>query len=272
MKPYAIGEQTSHVHIIVRWDKKEQFVYTREPNETWTLFIPESGSFRFEIGSHRGTATFGDLVLCPPDVLMEREVVSTLTFLAVYFDLYSDDGAKIEREHELLPAAAGKCVIQDTQRLSSTCQYLKKIINRKDPASVYRRNFLLQDLWQLYAWETNSASQQKQKRQTDPLMRQAENLLREISFSAFSMKTVSAGLGLSAVQMTRRFKAAYGMTPSDYVTSLRLSRARALLAETKLTLEQIAEQCGYDDGLYLSRIFTKKLNISPSQYRKAYHL
>jgi transcriptional regulator GlxA family with amidase domain len=131
---------------------------------------------------------------------------------------------------------------------------------------------LLQDLWQLYAWETNSASQQKQKRQTDPLMRQAENLLREISFSAFSMKTVSAGLGLSAVQMTRRFKAAYGMTPSDYVTSLRLSRARALLAETKLTLEQIAEQCGYDDGLYLSRIFTKKLNISPSQYRKAYHL
>lgn len=272
MKPYSIGELTSHVHIIVRWTKKEQFVYSSEPNETWTLFIPECGSFLFEIGSHRGTATFGDLVLCPPDVLMEREIVSPLTFLAIYFDLYADSGHKIEHEHELLQGAAGKCVIQDTQRLSSTCEYLKKVTVQKDPASVYRRNFLLQDLWQMYAWESNSVSQHKRKHQTDPLMRQAESLLREVSFTAFSMKNVSAELGLSAVQLTRRYKAVYGMTPSDYVTSLRLSRARTLLAETKMTLEQIAEKCGYEDGLYLSRIFSKKLNISPSQYRKAHLL
>ncbi|WP_158301866.1 helix-turn-helix domain-containing protein [Paenibacillus mesophilus] len=270
MTPYSIGELISHVHIIVRWNRKEQFVYSSEPNETWTLFIPESGSFLFEIGSHRGTATFGDLVLCPPDVLMEREIVSPLTFLAVYFDLYADGRHKIEHEHELLQGATGKCVIQDTQRLSSTCEYLKKVIDRKDPAGVYRRNFLLQDLWQLYAWEADSVSQQKRRQQTDPLMRQAESLLREVSFTAFSMKNVSAKLGLSAVQLTRRFKAMYGMTPSDYVTSLRLSRARTLLAETKMTLEQIAEKCGYEDGLYLSRIFSKKLNISPSQYRKAH--
>lgn len=270
MKQYTIGELSSHVHIIVRWNRKERFVYDREPNETWTLFVPEGGSFLFEIGSHHGTATFGDLVLCPPDVLMEREIVSPLTFLAIYFDLYAEGGHKIEHEHELLPNATGKCVIQDTQRLSSTCEYLKKVIDRKDPAGVYRRNFLLQDLWQLYVWESNSVSLQKRKRQPDPLMRQAESLLREISLTAFSMKNVSAELGLSAVQLTRRFKAAYGMTPSDYVTSLRLSRARTLLAETKMTLEQIAEKCGYEDGLYLSRIFSKKLNISPSQYRKAH--
>lgn len=272
MKPYTIGELSSHVHIIVRWDKKERFVYDREPNETWTLFIPECGSFQFEIGSHHGTATFGDMVLCPPDVLMEREIVSPLTFLAIYFDLYADGGHKIEHEHELLPNAAGKCFIQDTQRLSSTCEYMKKVIDQKDPTSVYRRNFLLQDLWQLYAWEWNSVSQQKRKQRTDPLMRQAESLIREACFTAFSMKKVSAELGLSAVQLTRRFKTVYGMTPSDYATSLRLSRARTLLVESKMTLEQIAEKCGYEDGLYLSRIFSKKLNISPSQYRKAHLL
>jgi AraC-like DNA-binding protein len=272
MKQYSIGELSPHVHIIVRWNNKKQFVYDREPNETWTLFIPESGSFLFEIGSHRGTATFGDLVLCPPDVLMEREVVTPLTFLAIYFDLYTHGGHKIESEHELLPDAAGKCVVQDTQRLSSTCEYLKKVIHQKDSVSVYRRNFLLQDLWQLYAWESNSASQDKQKQPVDPLMRQAESLLREASSASFGMKNVSGELGLSAVQFTRRFKAVYGMTPSDYVTSLRLSRARTLLAETKMTLDQIAQKCGYENGLYLSRIFSKKMNISPSQYRKAHFM
>lgn len=272
MKAYPIGELSPHVHIIVRWASKTQFQYTSEPNETWTLFVPESGSFRFEIGARRGTATFGDLVLCPPGVLMEREVISPLTFLAIYFDFYAEDGQKIESERDLLPDAVGKCVIQDTQRLSSTCEHLKKANGRKDPPSLYRRSFLLQDLWQLYAWETSTSQQDKQAAQNDSLMRQAEWLLREASAEPFSMKRISGELGLSAVQLTRRFKAAYGMTPSDYVTSLRLSRARTLLAETKMTLEQIAEKCGYDSGLYLSRIFTKKMNVSPSQYRKAHTL
>ncbi|MFC3773567.1 AraC family transcriptional regulator [Paenibacillus sp. GCM10012303] len=270
MKPYPIGELSPYVHIIVRWCSKEQFVYDREPNETWTLFIPESGEFRYEIGSHRGTATFGDLVLCPPDVLMERAVIRPLTFLAVYFDWYAEGGRKIESEHELTPHAVGKCALQDTQRLFSSNEYLKKVIKQKDPASVYRRNFLLQDLWQLYAWETSSAAQDKIRQPIDTLMRQAESLLRESSASPVNMKSISGELGLSAVQFTRRFKAAYGVTPSDYVTSLRLSRARTLLAETKLTLEQIALQCGYENGLYLSRIFSKKMNVSPSQYRKAH--
>ncbi|MDF2721110.1 MAG: AraC family transcriptional regulator [Paenibacillus sp.] len=272
MKPYSIGELSPHVYIMVRWVKKAQFQYDREPNETWTLFIPENGSFRFEIGAHRGTATFGDMVLCPPDILMEREVLSPLTFLAVYFDLYTASGHKIESEHELLPNAVGKCIVQDTQRLSSTYEYLMKTIKQKDSASVYRRNFLLQDLWQLYIWELNPASQERVKQPLDSLMREAEKMLREASVSVFSMKNVSGELGLSAVQFTRRFKAVYGMTPSDYVTALRLSRARTLLAETKMTLEQIAQQCGYENGLYLSRIFSKKMNISPSQYRKAHFL
>lgn len=272
MMQYSIGELSPHVHIMVKWNNKEQFQYDREPNETWTLFIAESGCFWFEIGTHRGTATFGDLVLCPPDVLMEREVISPVTFLAIYFDLYTVGGHKIESEQELLPNAVGKCIVQDTQRLSSTYEYLTKIMKQKDSVSVFRRNFLLQDLWQLYVWELNATSQEREKQHVDPLMRQAEKVLREACSSVISMKNISGELGLSAVQFTRRFKAVYGMTPSDYVTSLRLSRARTLLAETKMTLEQIAQKCGYENGLYLSRIFSRKMNISPSQYRKAHYM
>lgn len=272
MKGYPLGELSPHVHIIVRWCDKQQFVYDREPNETWTLFLPESGSFGYEFGDHRGTATFGDLVLCPPDILMERQVLQPLTFLAIYFDFYTPDGRKLLYEQELAPNVVGKCVLLDTQRLSSTCAHLKKAIGGKDADSVYRRNFLVHDLWQLAAWEQRSVALHQQQREIDPLMRRVEQLLRDHSHTLFNLNDLAVEINLSAVQLTRRFKSAYGMTPSEYVTSLRLSRARTLLAETKLTLDQIAEQCGYDNGLYLSRIFSKKMNISPSQYRKAHRM
>jgi transcriptional regulator GlxA family with amidase domain len=86
------------------------------------------------------------------------------------------------------------------------------------------------------------------------------------------MKQLSSGLGISPVQFTRRFQAAYGQTPIDFLTSLRLQKAQALLLETELTLEQVADQCGYENGFYLSRMFSKKLNISPSAYRKSHRI
>jgi len=52
------------------------------------------------------------------------------------------------------------------------------------------------------------------------------------------------------------------------LTSLRLRKAQSLLLETNKTLEDIAEKCGYKNGFYFSRRFSKKLNISPSEYRK----
>ncbi|MGO4275503.1 helix-turn-helix domain-containing protein, partial [Paenibacillus sp. TAF58] len=53
-------------------------------------------------------------------------------------------------------------------------------------------------------------------------------------------------------------------------TLLRLQRAKSLLIDTDHTIDHIAEQCGYQNGFYLSRIFTAKLKISPSVYRRTY--
>ncbi|WP_436244961.1 AraC family transcriptional regulator [Paenibacillus sp. LjRoot56] len=41
-----------------------------------------------------------------------------------------------------------------------------------------------------------------------------------------------------------------------------------LLQETTLTLEKIAEACGYASGYYFSRVFSLHMSMSPSQYRK----
>lgn len=86
------------------------------------------------------------------------------------------------------------------------------------------------------------------------------------------MKTLSAELGLSAVQFTRRFKSRFSKTPTEHLVTLRLDKVRHMLLETNYPLDAIAEQCGYENGFYLSRVFSKKFETSPSQYRKTHQL
>nr|WP_275942626.1 AraC family transcriptional regulator [Paenibacillus alba] len=87
-----------------------------------------------------------------------------------------------------------------------------------------------------------------------------------------SLKGVALTLGLSSSQLTRRFQAVYGMSPVRYATKIRLSRARLLLAETPDTLDAIAEQCGFQNAFYFSRVFSQHMQISPSAYRRTFRV
>lgn len=73
---------------------------------------------------------------------------------------------------------------------------------------------------------------------------------------------------ISTEHFIRSFKQAYGYTPQSYRTSFRISHAKKLLANTELSISAVAEQCGFDDQFYFSRIFKKSVGISPSEYKK----
>ena len=64
------------------------------------------------------------------------------------------------------------------------------------------------------------------------------------------------------------FKDKTGYSIMDYVITLRINRAKALLAESEMTVSDIAVECGYTDFAYFSRIFKKKTGQSPKSFRK----
>ena len=63
------------------------------------------------------------------------------------------------------------------------------------------------------------------------------------------------------------FREVTGITPSEYITRLRLKNACMLLYQTNIPIGEIAAQVGYADQLYFSRIFRKNYGVSPSEYR-----
>ncbi|KAI7265874.1 hypothetical protein KC345_g8372 [Hortaea werneckii] len=73
---------------------------------------------------------------------------------------------------------------------------------------------------------------------------------------------------ISRENVSRKFKQITGENLSDYLTSLRVEKAKTLLQNTSLRLSQISELVGYEDEKYFSRVFKKSTGVTPREYRK----
>lgn len=72
---------------------------------------------------------------------------------------------------------------------------------------------------------------------------------------------------MSRSLLDRRFKQLLGHTPHEHLQRERLARVRALLAETNLSIAEIAERTGFEHSEYLSVAFRRKFRLTPSEYR-----
>ena len=74
-------------------------------------------------------------------------------------------------------------------------------------------------------------------------------------------------LNISSPYLSRLFKSETGVNFKEYLTRLRLDKARELLRDTGLRVYEIADATGYPDQKYFSEIFKKRTGMTPSEYR-----
>lgn len=249
----------------VFWRQKEAFQLAVDAYADWVLFAVTEGGFRYRVEDSEGEAGFGDLVFCPPQTAFHREVTRPMSF---HFYTFAWQRAEASSTGSGPPRPSGKMTVLDRNRLSSDYFYMQQLQGLPHAQRHALLQTLLQDMWQLCWLEAELARRTTRSAQDDPQMLEAERWLQQHAFGPVRVKELGETFGLNAVQFTRRFQAAFGRTPMDYLTGLRLQKAQTLLAETRLPLEEIAGMCGYESGFYLSRMFTRKLKLSPSHYRK----
>ena len=76
--------------------------------------------------------------------------------------------------------------------------------------------------------------------------------------------------GLPERTFKRRFTQATGMSPLEYVHMLRLEEAKQMLEAGDEPVEAVAEQVGYQDSGFFSRLFRRKVALTPAQYRRRF--
>ncbi len=101
----------------------------------------------------------------------------------------------------------------------------------------------------------------------DPMLARAFAFIRDHALEGISGGDVVEAVPLSRREFEKQCKAILGRTPLEQIHHLKLNEAQRLLAQTDLTVTQVAERCGFGDVHHLSRWFRRVTGHSPSDYR-----
>lgn len=103
----------------------------------------------------------------------------------------------------------------------------------------------------------------------DPFLTKVLELVEEnLDRSELEIQELADLFHVSRIQFYRKIKALTGRSPSRFVRSYRLGRARQLLLNTDLTVAEIAYRTGFSDPAYFSKMFKEEFDLTPSDVRK----
>ncbi len=104
----------------------------------------------------------------------------------------------------------------------------------------------------------------------DPLMAKAMAYIQERLGAPLTVAEVARHLNVSRRLLELRARKAIGRTLCDEIQRLRLNRARSLLRNTKMTVGEVASECGFYDPSHLGLWFRKRFHLSPTAFRASF--
>lgn len=113
------------------------------------------------------------------------------------------------------------------------------------------------------------AAAQKRQNENRPI-RVVKQYIAAHYREALTLEQVSAAAELSPAYFSTIFKKDTGMTFLEYLSKVRMDKAKQLLKETNRTVADICAAVGYSDVRYFTKSFTKYSGLKPNEYRKLY--
>lgn len=161
-----------------------------------------------------------------------------------------------------LAHACASAVLPESREAVRSC-FDYAFVNAKSCSQLMKMLFLQLDA---YVQEEQKKLNQKARKPINEAVQFINmNYARQIS-----QTDVADASNVSTAYLSRLFKEEMNIGFQEYLTKVRLKNAERMLAETNLSVKEIALAVGYPDEKYFSRIYKKVTGIKPSEYRKLY--
>ena len=105
----------------------------------------------------------------------------------------------------------------------------------------------------------------------DPAVTTAVEYLRDNFLHTIDLDTLATIAGSTKFRLLRRFRAEIGVSPHQFLISVRVAHARRLLA-VGTPISEVAANTGFADQSHLTRQFRRRLGLTPGRYRQAAHV
>jgi len=110
----------------------------------------------------------------------------------------------------------------------------------------------------------------RSRQSEDAVIARCQTWIAQNYQSAAPVNALTKLSGLPERSFKRRFHKATGMTPLEYVHTLRLEEAKQMLEAGDTPIEAIANEVGYEDAGFFGRLFKRHVGLTPAQYRRRF--
>lgn len=219
-------------------------------HDSWEIVLNTEGSGTAEIGGRTYPFSPGTIICIPPETPHQK------TAEEGFCDLYLHTG-------QFVPGAGNQAILLHDDGEKSFESLLRLLLRTHYREQGAACAFLYKAAMELLTgWLSDSRA--------DPAVEQIQNeLVASFADPDLKITDLLAASGYSPDYIRRRFQTAAGMTPSEYLTSLRITYARELLRQKEklhLSVSDIGLMCGYYDVHYFSRVFRQSTGLSPRKY------
>ena len=247
-------QSTSMVILPALWRNPKPIIRRNRGLIEWLKHQHEQGSILIAVGT--GSCFFAEAGL------LDGQVATTHWH---YFDQFERDYPNVALKRQYFITQAGNiyCAASVNAVGDLTVHFIRRTYGA-EIASHVERNFS-HEIRRSY--ESTSYFDDKHIYHPDEDIVQTQIWLQDHCQQEIQIKHVAERFSMSVRSFNRRFKAAMGKTPLQYLQEIRIDMAKDLLQTSNLNISEIADKVGYQDMGHFSALFKKMLGTTPSGYR-----
>lgn len=265
--------QCGHVRIVITTDAISLPKQIVEKHDHYEFFIPLSNMSAAYIDKKKIDCQPGSIVAINPGQVhgMQRNTRNSV-FITLFFEK--------DYMEKIITAVAGELFYfpNYVQNMRPEIQRaILKLVEEYRESLVGRSHMLmaLSEQLALYlvryhhlpsispAHDLSSNFNAAQKRFADVVNFMNDNLEEKITIDQMAQRAL-----MNRFHFIRSFKSAFGSSPYDYLTSIRINRAKQLLSNTQLSANDVGRDCGYSSASRFSAAFKMLTGMTPSAYRQ----
>ncbi len=174
-----------------------------------------------------------------------------------------NDDAKRNKILELL-VLANRAMDLDSQTESKRINYLTYI----NEFMTLQGDQLIEFAYRIFMYIASYVKPQKSIDYTNNIVKATREYLEYHYAEDISLEDVAEQVNISPQYFSKLIKKNTGFNFTDWLAMLRVKKAKELLTNTNLTVKEVCFMVGYKDPNYFSRIFKKRIGLTPSEYVK----
>ena len=264
--------------------RKKEFTYPIHNHEVYELnFVEHAPGVRRIVGDSNEIIDEFDLVLITsPDLehVWEQNTCTSEDIREVTVQFYFDLSEDSFLSHNPFNSMR-KMMLEARKGLSFPLEAIMRVYHLIDTLSSVKDGFYAVTQFMTILYELSkcdgartlaTSSYAKVEAGSDSRrILKVKNYISQNYMDEIRLTTMAGIAGMSPSAFSRFFKLHTGRNLSEYIIDLRLGYASRMLVDTSKSIAEISYACGFNNLSNFNRIFKKKKNCSPSEFRENYH-